>query len=603
MTYFCLKFYYMSLEVLLAEKVSEVIEELYNQKVDLNVIQIQKTLPQFEGDLTCVVFPFLRFSKKDPVTTGNEIGAVLVDQMKEFTGFNVVKGFLNLEMNSANWGETLVTISKNENYGVLKPIIKKTIMVEYSSPNTNKPLHLGHIRNNFLGYSVAKILEANGHKVLKTQIINDRGIHICKSMLSWQKYANGGTPESEGLKGDHLVGKYYVEFDKHYKAEMKVLMDEKGLSKEDAMQQAPSFIEAQVMLRKWEEGDEEVLKLWSMMNQWVYDGFESTYKEMGVDFDKMYYESNTYLLGKQVVDEGLKKGVFYKREDGSVWCDLTPEGLDEKLVLRKDGTAVYMTQDIGTAIERDKDFKINGMIYTVGNEQEYHFKVLFLILKKLGYDFYEGLYHLSYGMVELPSGKMKTREGTVVDADILMHEMIETATRAAEEKGKLDGYSASEIKEINRKIGMSALKYFLLKVDPRKGMIFNPEESIDFNGNTGPFILFNAVRIKSLIRKYGLDDYQGTVINSISEKEKALISKLNDYEKVISLAGKEFSPAVIANYVYDLAKEYSQFYASHYILNEENEDLKKFRLFLSQEVGKVIEKGMALLGVEIPERM
>jgi len=593
----------MSLEVLLAEKVSEVIEELYNQKVDLSVIQIQKTLPQFEGDLTCVVFPFLRFSKKDPVTTGNEIGAVLVDKMKEFTGFNVVKGFLNLEMNSANWGETLVAISKNENYGVLKPTIKKTIMVEYSSPNTNKPLHLGHIRNNFLGYSVAKILEANGHKVLKTQIINDRGIHICKSMLSWQKYANGGTPESEGLKGDHLVGKYYVEFDKHYKAEMKVLMDEKGLSKEEAMQQAPSFIEAQVMLRKWEEGDEEVLKLWNMMNQWVYDGFESTYKEMGVDFDKMYYESNTYLLGKQVVDEGLKKDVFYKREDGSVWCDLTPEGLDEKLVLRKDGTAVYMTQDIGTAIERDKDFKINGMIYTVGNEQEYHFKVLFLILKKLGYDFYEGLYHLSYGMVELPSGKMKTREGTVVDADILMHEMIETATRAAEEKGKLDGYSTSEIKEINRKIGMSALKYFLLKVDPRKGMIFNPEESIDFNGNTGPFILFNAVRIKSLIRKYGLDDYEGIVIHNISEKEKALISKLNDYEKVILLAGKEFSPAVIANYVYDLAKEYSQFYASHYILNEENEELKKFRLFLSQEVGKVIEKGMVLLGVEIPERM
>lgn len=593
----------MSLEKVLAEKVSEVVEGLYDVNVDADKIQIQKTLPQFEGDLTCVVFPFLKFSKKDPVSTGNQIGEKLVEMMDEFTGFNVVKGFLNLEMNASNWGGTLIEISKKENYGVLNPEVKKTVMVEYSSPNTNKPLHLGHIRNNFLGYSVAKILEANGHKVLKTQIINDRGIHICKSMLSWQKYANGGTPESEGLKGDHLVGKYYVEFDKHYKVEMQALMDEKGLTKEEAMQEAASFKEAQEMLRKWEEGDKEVTQLWEMMNQWVYDGFESTYKAMGVDFDKMYYESNTYLLGKQVVEEGLSKGVFYKKEDGSVWCDLTDEGLDEKLVLRKDGTAVYMTQDIGTAIERDKDFKINGMIYTVGNEQEYHFKVLFLILKKLGYDFYEGLYHLSYGMVELPSGKMKTREGTVVDADDIMSEMVATAAQAAEEKGKLEGYSEDEIAEINRKIGMAALKYFLLRVDPRKGMVFNPEESIDFNGNTGPFILFNAVRIKSLIRKYGSNDYQGVVLDELSEKEKALVSKLNDYEKTIALAGKEYSPAIVANYCYDLAKEYSQFYASHYILNEENEIAKKFRLFLSEEIGKVIEKGMALLGVEIPERM
>ena len=593
----------MSLENRLSDKVSEVVEGLYNVEVDSSKIQIQKTLPQFEGDLTCVIFPFLRFSKKDPVSTGNEIGAVLVEKMEEFTGFNVVKGFLNLEMNAANWGQTLIDISNKDNFGVLKPEVKKTIMVEYSSPNTNKPLHLGHIRNNFLGYSVAKILEANGHKVIKTQVINDRGIHICKSMLSWQKYANGGTPASEGLKGDHLVGKYYVEFDKHYKAEMKLLMDEQGLTKEQAIQEAPLFKEAQVMLRKWEEGDKDVVALWEKMNQWVYDGFKSTYKAMGVDFDKMYYESKTYLLGKKVVEEGLKKEVFYKREDGSVWCDLTDEGLDEKLVLRKDGTSVYMTQDIGTAIERDKDFKIHGMIYTVGNEQEYHFKVLFLILKKLGYDFFEGLYHLSYGMVDLPSGKMKTREGTVVDADDLMSEMVATATKAAEEKGKLDGYSEDEIKEINRKIGMSALKYFLLKVDPRKGMIFNPAESIDFNGNTGPFILFNAVRIKSLIRKYGSDDYKGIVVKDISEKEKSLVSKLNDYEKAIAVAGKEYSPAIIANYCYDLAREYSQFYASHYILNEEHEELKKFRLFLSDEVGKVIEKAMNLIGAEIPERM
>ncbi len=593
----------MSLENRLSDKVSEVVEVLYNVEIDASKIQIQKTLPQFKGDLTCVIFPFLRFSKKDPISTGNEIGAVLVEKMEEFTGFNVVKGFLNLEMNAANWGQTLIDISNNDNYGVLNPEVKKTIMVEYSSPNTNKPLHLGHIRNNFLGYSVAKILEANGHKVIKTQVINDRGIHICKSMLSWQKYANGGTPESEGLKGDHLVGKYYVEFDKHYKAEMKLLIDEQGLTKEQAIQEAPLFKEAQVMLRKWEEGDKDVVALWEKMNQWVYDGFKSTYKAMGVDFDKMYYESKTYLLGKQVVEEGLKKGVFYKREDGSVWCDLTDEGLDEKLVLRKDGTSVYMTQDIGTAIERDKDFKINGMIYTVGNEQEYHFKVLFLILKKLGYDFFEGLYHLSYGMVDLPSGKMKTREGTVVDADDLMSEMVATATKAAEEKGKLDGYSVDEIKEINRKIGMSALKYFLLKVDPRKGMIFNPAESIDFNGNTGPFILFNAVRIKSLIRKYASDDYKGIVVKDLSEKEKSLVSKLNDYERAIAVAGKEYSPAIIANYCYDLAREYSQFYASHYILNEENEELKKFRLFLSNEVGKVIEKAMNLLGAEIPERM
>jgi len=592
----------MSIELSLSQKISEIVNKLYNADVDASAVQIQNTLPEFTGDLTCVVFPFLRFSKKNPVQTGEEIGALIVEDMKEFTGFNVIKGFLNLELNANNWGEILNSIASNESYGAIKLEVPKTIMVEYSSPNTNKPLHLGHIRNNFLGYAVAEILKANGNRVFKTQIINDRGIHICKSMISWQKFGNGATPESEGLKGDHLVGKYYVEFDKHYKVEMAELMV-KGLSKDEAMQEAPLFKEAQVMLKKWEDGDKEVTELWQKMNQWVYDGFKSTYEAMGVDFDQLYYESNTYLLGKKVVDEGLEKGVFYKREDGSVWCDLTADGLDEKLVLRKDGTAVYMTQDIGTAIERDNDFKIDGMIYTVGNEQEYHFKVLFLILKKLGYDFHEGLFHLSYGMVELPSGKMKTREGTVVDADDLMKDMVQTATKATEEKGKLEGYTEEEKVEINRMVGMAALKYFLLRVDPKKGMVFNPEESIDFNGNTGPFILFNCVRIKSLIRKYNSSDFEGVVVREVSDKEKALISKLNDYEKVLEQAGENYNPALVANYAYELAKEYSQFYASHFILNEEEETVKKFRLNLSNQVKRTLELSLKLLGIEVPERM
>ena len=592
----------MSIELSLSQKISETVNRLYNTNVEASDVQIQNTLPEFKGDLTCVVFPFLRFSKKNPVQTGEEIGTLIVDEMEEFTGFNVIKGFLNLELSVANWGEILNSIASNESYGSIKLDVPKTIMVEYSSPNTNKPLHLGHIRNNFLGYAVAEILKSNGNKVYKTQIINDRGIHICKSMISWQKFGNGATPESEGLKGDHLVGKYYVEFDKHYKAEMADLI-EKGLTKDEAMQEAPLFKEAQVMLKKWEDGDKEVTTLWRKMNQWVYDGFKTTYEAMGVDFDQLYYESNTYLLGKKVVDEGLEKGVFYRREDGSVWCDLTADGLDEKLVLRKDGTAVYMTQDIGTAIERDNDFKIDGMIYTVGNEQEYHFKVLFLILKKLGYDFHEGLFHLSYGMVELPSGKMKTREGTVVDADDLIKNMVETATKATEEKGKLEGYTEEEKVEINRMVGMAALKYFLLRVDPKKGMVFNPEESIDFNGNTGPFILFNCVRIKSLIRKNNSFDFEGVVVLDVSEKEKALISKLNDYEKVLEQAGENYNPALIANYSYELAKEYSQFYASHYILNEGNEDLRNFRLNLSNQVGRFLEKALNILGIEVPERM
>ncbi|MFT6716833.1 MAG: arginyl-tRNA synthetase [Saprospiraceae bacterium] len=590
----------MNIEQQLVSEFITSIKSCYGAEVNSQAVQIQKTKAEFEGEYTFVVFPLLRTSKKSPEVTAQELGENLTNNSGFVKGYNVVKGFLNLSLNDEIWLNTLLNLSDDKN---IKNDDVQNIMVEYSSPNSNKPLHLGHLRNNFLGYSVAEILKANGHKVIKTQIINDRGVHICKSMLAWQKYANGATPESTGIKGDHFVGDYYVMFDKYYKLEMQVLTD-KGMSKEEAMQEAPLFKEAGAMLRAWEQNDKDVVALWKEMNSWVYDGFKHTYKTMGVDFDKLYYESDTYKLGKNIVEEGIHKGIFHKREDGSVWCDLTSDGLDEKLVLRKDGTSVYMTQDIGTAVERYNDYKINGMIYTVADEQNYHFKVLFLILKKLGYNFYEGLYHLSYGMIDLPSGRMKTREGTVVDADEIMQEMVDTATKATEEKGKTEGFTADEIKEINTNVGMSALKYFLLKVDPRKGMIFNPEESIDFNGNTGPFILFNYVRTKSILAKNDAPADVSKIKNvDLSEKEIQLIFKLNEYPKVLALAAKDYSPAVVANYCYELAKDYSQFYAASPILNEENEAVKQMRLLLSEKLGTTIKNGMSLLGCDMVDRM
>ena len=583
------------------------IKELYGAEVAANQIQLQKTKKEFKGHLTLVVFPFLRASKKSPEQTAQEIGEYLLKKEPAIAEFNVIKGFLNLTVAGPCWIDLLNTINAQPSYGII-PVTEQSplVMIEYSSPNTNKPLHLGHVRNNLLGYSLSEIMKANGNKVVKTNIVDDRGIHICKSMLAWQKWGDGVTPESSGKKGDHLIGDFYVLFDKHYKQEVKDL-EAKGLTKEEAEAQSPLMAEAREMLRKWEAGDPEVRALWEKMNNWVYAGFDETYKMMGVDFDKIYYESQTYLEGKGKVLEGLEKGIFYRREDGSVWADLTKDGLDEKLLLRADGTSVYMTQDIGTAKLRFDDYPINKMIYVVGNEQNYHFQVLSILLDKLGFEFGKGLVHFSYGMVELPEGKMKSREGTVVDADDLMEEMISTAHEISQELGKLDEMTPEEASDISRIVGLGSLKYFILKVDPRKNMTFNPKESIDFNGNTGPFIQYTYARIRSVLRKaaeQGLVLPEKLPVNTlISEKEEGLIQMIADYAATVKEAGKEYSPAFIANYIYDLVKEYNQFYHDFSILREENQEVKQFRLVLSANVAKIVKSGMSLLGIEVPERM
>ena len=591
----------MSLQNTLNNTVKQAVVTLFDKEI--NNVEFQATKKDFKGDITIVVFALLKFIKGNPVAIGTEIGTYHKENVDLVEDFNVVKGFLNLVIAQNYFVDAFQEIYPIENYGIQTP--KKTdkaVMVEYSSPNTNKPLHLGHVRNNLLGYSVSQIIAGAGKKVYKTQIINDRGIHICKSMLAWQKFGKGETPESTGLKGDKLVGNYYVAFDKVYKEEIKTLVDN-GATEEAAKKEAPILIEAQEMLRKWEAGDPEVVLLWKTMNQWVYDGFDASYKAMGVDFDKNYFESDTYLLGKDVVANGLEKGVFYKKEDSSVWIDLTDEGLDEKLVLRSDGTSVYITKDIGTAIERFKDFNIDSLTYTVGNEQDYHFIVLFLILKKLGYDWAANMYHLSYGMVDLPSGKMKSREGTVVDAYELMEEMTSTAREISQELGKLDGYSDKEKEALYKVIGLGALKYYILKVDPKKRILFDPKESIDFNGNTGPFIQYTYARIQSILRKADFDYSKPIGGIELNEKERAVIKLLQLYPETLQLAAKNQSPALIANFTYDLVKEYNSFYQSSYILGCEDENLKKFRTQLSDKVGQIIKSGFALLGSDVPERM
>lgn len=591
----------MNIQNLITAKVKEAFVSLYSTEIPS--VEFQATRKEFEGDITVVVFPLLRYKKGNPVQIGEDLGKYLVENVEEITNYNVVKGFLNLVISDSFYTNFFNKVATDSTYGFVTPTEgDSSRMVEYSSPNTNKPLHLGHVRNVLLGYSVSEILKASGKKVYKTQIINDRGIHICKSMLAWKRFGNGETPATTGLKGDKLVGNYYVKFDQEYKKEISDLVAS-GVSEEDAKKQAPLFIEAQEMLRKWEAGDTETVKLWETMNGWVYDGFDVTYKNIGVDFDKLYYESDTYLLGKDVIEDGLKNGVFFKKEDGSVWCDLTEDGLDEKLVLRSDGTAVYMTQDIGTAIQRAKDFTdLGGMVYTVGNEQDYHFKVLFLILKKLGYSWSESLYHLSYGMVDLPSGKMKSREGTVVDADDLMNEMANTAREISQELGKLEGYSAAEKEELYKIIGLGALKYFILKVDPKKRILFDPQASVDFQGNTGPFVQYTYARIQSILRKATFD-YSAKVSVDLHEKEKELIKQLALYPEVIQQAAKNYSPAVIANYTYDLVKEFNSFYQNVSILGEENQDKKVFRVQLSKKVADTIKSAFALLGIQVPERM
>ncbi len=596
----------MNIEQKIVCLVQNAVRELYASEVETAQVQIQRTKKEFEGDITVVVFPFVKAARKSPEQAGQQIGEFL-QKDPLIAGFNVVKGFLNLSIAAEYWVSLLNEINTNATFGTQTANENSPLtMIEYSSPNTNKPLHLGHIRNNLLGYSLSEIMKANGNKVVKTNIVNDRGIHICKSMLAWQKWGNGETPQSSGMKGDHLAGKYYVIFDKEYKAEIKELIL-KGASEEEAKKNAPLMLEAQEMLRKWEKNDPEVRQLWEMMNAWVYAGFEETYKKLGVDFDCIYYESDTYLLGKKKVEEGLQKGIFYQKEDGSVWADLTADGLDEKLLLRSDGTSVYMTQDIGTAALRFEKYPIDKMVYVVGNEQNYHFQVLSILLSKLGFAWGKDLVHFSYGMVELPEGKMKSREGTVVDADDLIKEMIDTARETSEELGKLDSCTAEEAESVARMVGLGALKYFILKVDPRKNMTFNPKESIDFNGNTGPFIQYTHARIKSVLRKAA---EQGIILPEnvdksvvLNEKETMLIQLIAEFPSIVKQAADECSPALIANYGYELVKEYNQFYHDFSILKEENATVKEMRLLLSANVAKVIKTAMGLLGIEVPERM
>jgi arginyl-tRNA synthetase len=595
----------MNIQEVIQTKVIEAVASIHN--ISLPTVEFQPTRKDFEGDITLVVFPMLRYIKGNPEKIGIQIGTYLERELDEVQGFNVIKGFLNLVISDSYYTNFFNSIKDDKSYGRKQKQESNAVLVEYSSPNTNKPLHLGHIRNNLLGYSVAEILKANGNKVYKTQIINDRGIHICKSMLAWQMFGNGETPQSTGLKGDKLTGLYYVKFDQVYKKEVQDLIAS-GMDKIQAEREAPMLLKAQEMLRKWEAGDSEVVTLWKKMNGWVYDGFDETYANLGVDFDKLYYESETYLLGKDVIAEGIENGIFYIKEDGSVWIDLTDEGLDEKIVLRADGTAVYMTQDIGTAIQRVKDFPdIGGMVYTVGNEQDYHFKVLFLILQKLGYSWAEHLYHLSYGMVDLPEGKMKSREGTVVDADELIDEMTNTAAKISQELGKLDDYSEEEKQKLYRIIGLGALKYYILKVDPKKRILFNPEESVDFQGNTGPFIQYTYARIQSILRKANLS--ANDLLNPLKKhlelhpKEKELIKLLEIYPETVQLAADNYSPALIANYTYDLVKEFNSFYQQVSILGESEEAVRIFRVQLAKKVGEVIKSAFQLLGIEVPVRM
>lgn len=596
----------MKIETVIHHTTKTALIELYNYVAEENHIQIQNTRKDQQGDITVVVFPFTKYSKKSPEETGNDIGRFITNHIENVQSFNVIKGFLNLEIANTYWIDNLVQAQSNENYGITVPDEKsETVMIEYSSPNTNKPLHLGHIRNNLLGFSISEILKANGKKVIKTNIVNDRGIHICKSMYAWQKWGNGKTPENSGMKGDHLVGEFYVEFDKHYKAEIAELI-EKGFSKEDAESKAPSILAARELLLKWEANDPETVSLWRTMNDWVYEGFDVTYKKLGVDFDKVYYESETYLVGKEEVLRGVKENVFYQKEDSSVWADLTEEGLDQKILLRSDGTSVYITQDIGTAKMRYNDFEIDKMVYVVGNEQIYHFQILAILLDKLGFTWGKDLFHFSYGMVELPSGKMKSREGTVVDADDLIEEMVQVARDMSAELGKLESLSKAEAEETFRMIALGALKYFILKVDPKKNMMFNPEESIDFNGNTGPFIQYTCARINSVLRK--AKETNISVCHkfesiSLSQKEKDLLVRITLFPAAVQEAGENYSPAIIANYCYDLVKEYNQFYHEHSILSEPDENQRSFRLILSETVSCIVKRGMNLLGIEMPDRM